>query len=587
MINVLLVENSPGLLKSIKQVFQKYESQLNLIIAENGAEAITTLEEEPISVLITDLYVPKVDGLELLAYMSRHHPDTPIIMTAFGSPELMEILANLGIHHYLEKPFKVSALIKAVSEAINKISKGVPQKGLSLNGYLRLLQEEQRTCTLEVVNPEGMQGCFYLIDGRLYDAECSGLQGEDAAIELLSWQKISLNLKGLESEDIPARIHISLKALITKAEELRKTAAPAPEKSPEQAAMDPKKIILQAISQAESGLWKPANKSLAKLLKSNPQISIAWLWLARTSDSLKTIGVALKNASMIAPNDANIKGDIEKLQSAINSGCGEAGSLKHCPFCWAPVIKDINSCHYCNAHLDIHEDFFHSMFFSSKREPNLKIVEESYQRFSKAKARDPKNPHPYFFLAMAHINLNQWEEALEELRQTEKIEPANNPYQKQLEILIDFMNDLESFFTQDDDEQGEEVDDLFEEPQEQVSLIMVVEDSTTTRNIVTKMLQKEGYQVVEARDGNEAIAKFAENKPDLLLLDIILPGMNGHQTLAKMKKKHDLKNIPVIMLTAKDSLIAKLKGKVSGSTEYLTKPFSSDDLIRKIKKVLA
>ena len=110
---------------------------------------------------------------------------------------------------------------------------------------------------------------------------------------------------------------------------------------------------------------------------------------------------------------------------------------------------------------------------------------------------------------------------------------------------------------------------------------MVVEDSTTTRTIIKRMLMAEGYDVIEARDGIEAIAKFVEKTPDMILLDIIMPGMDGYQTLTTLKKKHDL-NIPVIMLTAKDSLIDKLKGKMSGSTEYLTKPFNALDLIKKV-----
>jgi DNA-binding NarL/FixJ family response regulator len=452
--NILMVENSPELLKTIKQAFKKYESQLNLIVAENGEEAINTLAETSISVVITDLYVPKVDGLELLAHMSRHHSDTPIIMTAFGSPELMDILANLGIHQFLEKPFKANALIKAVSEAINKKK---PLESISLAGFLRLLQEEQRSCVLEVDGRESRQGCFYLIDGRLYDAEYDGLQGEEAAMKILGWQKFSLNLKALESEDIPARIHISLKALITKAEELRKaeqkTEPPKPEKQSAQTAeKDLKKIILQGIGQAQSGHLITAHNTLAKVLKSNPKVSTVWLWLARTADNLKTINAALSNAATLAPDDADIKAEIEKLKSALNSGCGEAARLKHCPFCWAPVVEDKSSCHYCHAHLDIHEDFFHAMFFSSEKEPDLKIIEKSFQRFAKVKAQDPNNPHPYFFLAMAHINFNHWEEALAELSHTREIATDNNPYHKQLDILIDFMGDLESFFSPDDDQ---------------------------------------------------------------------------------------------------------------------------------------
>ncbi|MFO7607430.1 MAG: response regulator [Desulfurivibrionaceae bacterium] len=452
--NILLVENSPELLKTIKSAFKKYESQLKLLVAENGEEAVKTIEETTISALITDLYVPEVDFPELLACLSRRQADTPIIMTSFGSPVLTDILNDLNIHHALRNPYRTNELLKTVSEAINKTKQDESLQGFALKGYLRILQEEQKTCTLEVSNQESGRGLFYFIDGTLYDAECDGLQGEEAAITILGWQKISLNLKELESEDIPARIDTDLKTLLAKTGNSRKAAEPPPEKQSSQSnEEDPKKLIKRAIDQANAGHWSSAYKILAKLLKTNPKISLAWLWLSRTSENLKTIDVSLKNAATIAPESADIKGDIEKLKSAVNAGCGEADSLKHCPFCWAPVIPDKTSCHYCNAHINIHEDFFHSMFFSSNKAPDLEIIESSFKRFNKAKAKEPDNPHPCFFLAMAHINLNQWKEALLELEQTREIGP-DNPYQRHLEILTDFNADLESFYI-DDDEQPE------------------------------------------------------------------------------------------------------------------------------------
>jgi DNA-binding response OmpR family regulator len=139
------------------------------------------------------------------------------------------------------------------------------------------------------------------------------------------------------------------------------------------------------------------------------------------------------------------------------------------------------------------------------------------------------------------------------------------------------MDSLDSFF--DEDQPEEEIP----APPGKNKKIMVVEDSATTRNVIMKMLTNEGYEVVTAKDGIEAVAIFPETKPDLILLDIIMPGMDGYETLATLKKKHNLGDTPVIMLTAKDSLLDKVKGKMSGSTEYLTKPFNALELIRKIK----
>ncbi|MCK4839140.1 MAG: response regulator [Desulfobulbaceae bacterium] len=581
--NVLIVEDTPGLLKSLVDLLKKYSSQFNTLTAENGEEAINTLSKVPISVLVTDLYMPKVDGLELLSYMSRHHPDTPcIVMTAFSSPEIMGILGNLGIYRFLEKPFDSEDLIKAITDAIDQINKGKSIKRLSITAFLSLLEEEQRSCTLETINQEGLKGSFYLMDGRLYDAKCGNLQGEEAAISILGWEKVSFNLKALPPEEIKARIPISLKALITKAtrpanedkiiDKNKQKEVSASENLPE--------VLFQAIRSAESGKTKLAQQALAKVLKINPKNSKAWLWYARTVDNFKAFNIALKNASIISPNDYEISRELQKATSAANSGCEESSTIKPCLFCWAPVRKEDTVCHFCNAHMDIKEDFFHTMFFDTKKEQEQKIILESFQRYTKATILDQENATAHFCLAMAHINLNQWDEALEELKKTADIAPTNNPYQMQLDILSDFMEDLDTFFTNDDSK--EETPATLAEPKEQDKTIMVVEDSATTRTIIKRMLEAEGYTVLEARDGLEAISKFNEKTPDLILLDIIMPGMDGYQTLATLKKEHNLNNIPVIMLTAKDSLIDKLKGKMSGSTEYLTKPFNALDLMKKI-----
>jgi twitching motility two-component system response regulator PilG len=583
--NVLIVEDSPDLLRSLQVILKKHASQFNLLIAENGEEAINTLRNMPVSVLVTDLYMPKIDGLELLSYMSSHHPDTPcIVMTAFNSPEIMEIMGNLGIYRFLEKPFDSEDLIKAITDAIDQINKGKSIERLSITAFLSLLQEEQRSCTLETISPNGIKGYFYLVDGRLYDARCGDLQGEEAATSILEWEKVSFNLKAFPPENVKANIPISLKALIAKTGHLESENKNlnTEEQKKLSASENLTEILFQAIRNAESGNIKLAQQALSKILKINPKNSRAWLWYSRTVDNFKAINIALKNASIISPNDSEITEELQKIKSAASSGCEESSNLKHCPFCWAPAREEDATCHFCNAYMDIQEDFFHAMFFSSsKKEPQPKIILESFQRFTKATILDRENATAHFFLAMAHINLNQWDEALEELKQAQNIAPANNPYQKQLEILSDFMDDLDTFVTKDDLKEAIPVTQ--EAPKEQDKIIMVVEDSSTTRTIIKRMLTAEGYDVVEARDGVEAITKFIEKTPDLILLDIIMPGMDGYQTLATLKKDHNLNNIPVIMLTAKDSLIDKLKGKMSGLTEYLTKPFNALDLMKKIR----
>ena len=114
--------------------------------------------------------------------------------------------------------------------------------------------------------------------------------------------------------------------------------------------------------------------------------------------------------------------------------------------------------------------------------------------------------------------------------------------------------------------------------------ILVVEDSSTQRKIICKMLVQSGYRILEAKDGYEALSIAELEEPDLILLDIIMPGIDGYEVMSQMKGLSGLENVPIIMLTSRDKLIDKMRGKISGTNEYLTKPFKSKELIEKIKK---
>ena len=109
--------------------------------------------------------------------------------------------------------------------------------------------------------------------------------------------------------------------------------------------------------------------------------------------------------------------------------------------------------------------------------------------------------------------------------------------------------------------------------------VMVIDDSKTIRESAQSLLMKEGCEVITANDGFEALAKIAEHRPDLIFIDIMMPRLDGYQTCALIKNNRLFKNIPVIMLSSKDSIFDKARGKIVGSEKYLTKPFTKDDLL--------
>lgn len=113
--------------------------------------------------------------------------------------------------------------------------------------------------------------------------------------------------------------------------------------------------------------------------------------------------------------------------------------------------------------------------------------------------------------------------------------------------------------------------------------VLVVEDEESFSEAISFMLRKEGYEVAVAADGNAAVAEFDQNGADIVLLDLMLPGLSGTEVCREIRKRS---KVPVIMVTAKDSEIDKVVGLELGADDYVTKPFSSRELIARIKAVL-
>ena len=113
--------------------------------------------------------------------------------------------------------------------------------------------------------------------------------------------------------------------------------------------------------------------------------------------------------------------------------------------------------------------------------------------------------------------------------------------------------------------------------------VMVIDDSKTIRRTAESLLKKAGCEVVTATDGFEALAKITDSHPDLIFVDIMMPRLDGYQTCALIKGNHLFKGTPVIMLSSKDGLFDKAKGRIVGSEQYLTKPFTKDELLGAIR----
>ncbi len=121
------------------------------------------------------------------------------------------------------------------------------------------------------------------------------------------------------------------------------------------------------------------------------------------------------------------------------------------------------------------------------------------------------------------------------------------------------------------------------EPEATGARVLVIDDSNTIRRSAEIFLRQGGHEVVLAEDGFDALAKVVDHAPELIFCDILMPRLDGYQTCAIIKRNPRFAHVPVIMLSSKDGLFDKARGRMVGSQDYLTKPFTKEQLLRAVE----
>ncbi len=114
--------------------------------------------------------------------------------------------------------------------------------------------------------------------------------------------------------------------------------------------------------------------------------------------------------------------------------------------------------------------------------------------------------------------------------------------------------------------------------------VLVIDDSKTIRRTAENLLIKAGCEVMTAADGFEALAKLIDWRPNVVFIDVMMPRLDGYQTCALIKNNHSLRDTPVIMLSSKDGLFDRARGRLVGAEQYLAKPFTRDELLGAIRR---
>jgi CheY-like chemotaxis protein len=214
---VLIVDDSDVIIKTLQACLKPYHTQFEPIFAQNGLEAMSILEAHSISVVVTDIQMPVVDGLVLLALIRERFPDMPcIVMTSYGDDELKE-LVDAEIFRFLEKPVQVKQLVEAITAALNASlnKKIVPKtKKIPIRDFLNLIAAKKKTCVFKIIPDEGSSGYLYFYEGDIQNAVCGGKKGEAAIFKILALEKAKIVFSKPPSARGVKSLKIDIKQLI-------------------------------------------------------------------------------------------------------------------------------------------------------------------------------------------------------------------------------------------------------------------------------------------------------------------------------------------------------------------------------------
>jgi CheY-like chemotaxis protein len=215
---VLIVDDDAQLLTILSETLKRYRNKFHVITAADGLEAIKVLQKQSVSVVVTDIQMPIVNGLVLLAYISRNFPNIRcIIMTGHGTSFLKKRMEQMSLH-YVEKPFKIKDLAHAIASMLGRQENlSGTLLGISIMGFLKLIETECITCLCEISSSDSGKGYLLFDEGILHDAFYGNLRGEKAALKLFQMENVTIKFKKPPKRNFPRRIRKRLSALLMEA----------------------------------------------------------------------------------------------------------------------------------------------------------------------------------------------------------------------------------------------------------------------------------------------------------------------------------------------------------------------------------
>jgi CheY-like chemotaxis protein len=234
-----------------------------------------------------------------------------------------------------------------------------------------------------------------------------------------------------------------------------------------------------------------------------------------------------------------------------------------CPFCTGETNAQAFSCLTCGAVLSLSD----METLLANQNADAEMLRSAVSRMEAEETARYLGEEELVSLGVAHINMKNLRQGFSYLQKASQMNPNNVLLSSQVNALAIRLEEIE---------RKEEM----QESQPQNRKILVVDDSPTVRKLISGKLEKSGHEVFCAADGMDALAKLSEVVPDLILLDINMPRMDGYQVCKMIRNNPQTKDIPVVMISGKDGFFDKVRGRMAGTTGYITKPFGPETLMK-------
>jgi CheY-like chemotaxis protein len=312
----------------------------------------------------------------------------------------------------------------------------------------------------------------------------------------------------------------------------------------------------QADRRAEARQW------LLQVCAENPANEASWLWLASVTDEpAEAIGY-LERALKLNPANERARTGIEHFRALANPEW-------FCPICQARSKAKFTTCSSCGAVLDLAR----GDAAIGNPSPNVGKIQEGAARLAAENKAKPDFVG-YYYLGMALLNLGKPEEAIGHFRSARTFRPSDEGLAAQVDLLERALNEVAPPTCRISTPESSL------QPQAEKS-ILVIDASPIARKLVGMTVHKRGYKVLEAQDGREALEVIeTHGRPDLIVMEAVIPGMDGYALCRAIRHNPVSAGVPVVVLSARSSILDKLRGKVAGADCYLAKPFEPADLIR-------